>query len=83
MKLNKYFLYIDSEDADLCYDLVDHVWKTKKECGEGTHPYSPCSDDISTFKAAAAHIRRHDEIPKGTRFKVVNRFVGYDRFVTK
>ena len=38
---------------------------------------------IRSFKAARRHIRKHDEIPKGTKFKLVSRFVGYDRILVK
>lgn len=29
------------------------------------------------------HLRKHDEIPKGTRFVLVSRFVGGDRVLMK
>ena len=36
-----------------------------------------------SYKAALRHLRKHDEIPKGTRFVLVSRFVGGDRVLVK
>lgn len=38
---------------------------------------------IKTFKAVKAHIRRHSEIPKGVNFRVVNKYIGFDRYISK
>ncbi len=36
-----------------------------------------------SVKAAKRHLRRHDEIPKGTKFILESRFMGFDRVLTK
>ena len=43
------------------------------------------SNDIfcHSLRAAKAHLRRHNEIPKGTRFKLVSRFYNFDIYLTK
>lgn len=38
---------------------------------------------IHSIKAAKRHLRKHDEIPKGTRFRLVNQFYAPDVYLTK
>lgn len=82
--VNKYFIGLESLDEDLVWDMEEELWKKKDEC---KNPYSYFNGfgkkDIQTLKAAKAHIRRHNEIPKGTRFLVVNRYEGLDQYLTK
>lgn len=36
-----------------------------------------------SLRAALRHLRKHDEIPKGVKFVLGSRYVGYDRILTK
>lgn len=84
MKINKYFDFLESLNNNLVYDFKEEMWKKHDEC-HNAHSHFSCwgKGKVKTFKAAKAHIRRHNEIPKGTRFRVVNKYIGFDRYVTK
>lgn len=41
------------------------------------------NDNITNVKSAIRHIRKHDEIPKGTRFRLCSNFKGYNIFIIK
>lgn len=44
----------------------------------GTHKYC-----VTSVKSAVRHIRKHDEIPKGTKVRLCSNFVGCDVIITK
>lgn len=86
MKMNNNFiglehLWEDHEWHDwLWYEHESKTWKPVEKC---TGWRSSSNSGIHSFKAARRHLRKHDEIPKGTRFRLVSRFVGYDRILVK
>ena len=84
MKVNKYFWCLESLDRDLVYDFREEIWKKRNECNNTKSNFS-CygKGEIKTFKAAKSHIRRHNEIPKGTHFRVVSQYIGFDRYIIK
>lgn len=53
------------EEFKLLYDLKTHTWKRPKDCYK-----TVCSlyNDIRSLHAAKKHLKRHNEIPKGTVF---------------
>lgn len=53
------------ERFKLFYDLKTHTWKRPEDCY-----YTVCSlyNNICSLRAAKKHLRRHNEIPKGTVF---------------
>lgn len=86
MKMNNNFIGLkqllgNNEWHDwLWYEYESKTWKPVAKCS-GWRSSSNCS--IHSFKAARRHLRKHDEIPKGTRFRLVSRFVGHDRILVK
>lgn len=38
---------------------------------------------VNTLRAAIAHLKRHNEIPKGTKFRLISQYIGKDRILTK
>ena len=85
MKMNNQFIGIEQvyEDQDfedwLWHESGTNLWKPVKNCC-GWHSNI---HGVHSFKAARRHLRKHNEIPKGTKFLLVSRFVGYDRILVK
>ena len=81
MKLNNQFWWLVAEDIDgLQYDCKLKKWIPFKEYRGKWYPGDyPCK----SYKAAKRHLRKHNEIPKGTRFRLVSKWVGCDRYLTK
>ena len=81
MKLNNQFWWLVAVDRmGLQYDDRLQEWKPY---GEYNGRYYPGSFTCKSYKAAVRHLRKHNEIPKGTKFRLVSRFVGCDRYLTK
>ena len=40
-------------------------------------------ETIKSVKAALRHIRKHNELPKGTKVRLCSNFVGCDVIITK
>lgn len=60
--------------------MIRKKWVHRAEYMGSWYPATfPCG----SYKAALRHLRKHDEIPKGTRFVLVSRFVGGDRVLVK
>lgn len=67
-------------NRELYYDHDKKKWGYRAEYMGSWYPATfPCG----SCKAALRHLRKHDEIPKGTRFVLVSRFVGGDRVLVK
>lgn len=67
-------------EGELYYDRNKKKWVIEKDCTEDIYPAAyPCR----SFKAAKRHLRKHNEIPKGTRFILISQWIGYDRYLTK
>ena len=81
MKMNNQFwslVAVDRKGFQYDYDL--RKWFSYDEYDGRVYPGGfPCS----SYKAAKRHLRKHDEIPKGTQFRLVSKFVGCDRYLTK
>lgn len=68
--------------------IENYITIITKRCGyihraEYTNNWYPADFPCYSYKAAIRHLRKHDEIPKGTRFLLVSRFVGCDRVLIK
>ena len=50
---------------------------------DGNYTVSPFKMGVRSVKVAIRHIRKHDEIPKGAKMRLVSRFIGYDIEITK
>lgn len=60
--------------------LNKQMWVHRAEYTGYSYPADfPCR----SYKAALRHLRNHDEIPKGTQFILVSKFVGQDRILVK
>lgn len=79
------YLYLECEDyvddwfeKKLYYSTVLKKWVSYKEYladGADFHlipAFFPCH----SLKAAERHLRKHSEIPKGTKFRLVNKYIG-------
>lgn len=67
-------------NKELHYDHNKNKWVKRKEYTGSCYPsvFHCCS-----YRAAKRHLRKHNEIPKGTRFRLCSSFVGFDRYLTK
>lgn len=86
MKMNKQFLELQydtkgyNSGEELHYDENQKKWVTEKFFTEDIYPASyPCR----SYKAAKRHLRKHIEIPTGTRFRLISKWIGYDRYLIK
>lgn len=81
MKMNNQFWSLAAVDCEgLQYDYDLGKWFPYKEYQGSIYPGDfPCK----SYKAAIRHLRKHNEIPKGTQFRLISRFVGRDRYLTK
>ena len=67
-------------DIELYYDPNKKKWVKRAEY---TGNYYPACFVCHSYRAARRHLRKHDEIPVGTRFRLVSRYVGCDRYLVK
>lgn len=67
-------------NRELYYDHNKKMWVHRAEY---TNNWYPADFPCHSYKAALRHLRKHDEIPKGTRFLLVSKFVGCDRVLIK
>lgn len=71
---------IDNWNKKLYYDSNKKKWVTRKEYTDIWYPGRfPCH----SYRAAVRHLRKHDEIPVGTKFRLVSKYIGFDRWLTK
>lgn len=67
-------------NVDLYYDPHQKLWVHRKEyTGSGFPARFPCN----SLKAAKRHLKKHNEIPKGTKFRLVSKFVNGDIYLYK
>ena len=88
MKKNNQFrdispYWTDAPDGTLWNDRRDGKWKSIEDCQKGENVWYADYVVCRSYKAARRHLRKHEEIPIGTRFFLDSRFVGYDRILTK
>jgi hypothetical protein len=76
----EYVMEDDNYDQCLYYDFTKKKWVRRKEL---TISWDPTEFPCRSYRAAKRHLRKHDEIPKGTKFRLVSPFVGYDRYLIK
>ena len=79
MKMNNQFFGITPLHGDLWYCEELKEWRNTQDAEA---PFSNYVHVLS-FKAARRHIRKHKEIPDGTKFLLASRWVGYDRVLVK
>ena len=80
-KLSEELLYYVPElDKWTTYDKVSELEINNKK---GYTLVSSSNDKIKNLKSAIRHIKKHDEIPKGTRMRLESRFKGFDIIITK
>ena len=80
-RLNEKLLYYVPEvDKWMTYDEVSKLESSSKK---GYILVSSSNDKIKNLKSAIRHIKKHDEIPKGTRMRLESRFKGFDIIITK
>lgn len=65
----------------LDWDIINKRWIDIREDDNGRT--SSHNDKIKNLKQAIRHIKKHDEIPKGTRMILESRFKGYDIIIIK
>lgn len=76
---DNYSIYI-MNNVELYYDYHKKLWVHKKEYTGSIFPaIFPCN----SLKAAKRHLKKHDEIPKGTKFRLVSKFVDGDIYLYK
>ena len=72
--------YEEFREKELYYDPNKKKWVNRKEYTGYWHPATfPCR----SYRAAKRHLRKHNEIPKGTKFRLCSKFVGFDRYLIK
>lgn len=49
----------------------------------GCRSASSCYCRVHSVKAACRHIRKHSELPPGSRFRLISNFVNMDVYITK
>ena len=80
-RLNEQLLYYVHEvEKWMTYDKVDELNSPNKK---RYILVSSSNDKIKNLKSAIRHIKKHDEIPKGTRMRLESRFKGFDIIITK
>ena len=88
MKMENQFWFLDeisskenhNRKAKLYYDFNKKSWVTRDEYTGNLYPSPfPCR----SYKAARRHLYKHNEIPKGTKFELCSKFVGFDRYLIK
>lgn len=67
-------------DVELHYDMSKKQWVHLKEY---TGHWYPATYPCHSLKAAKRHLKKHDEIPKGSKFRFVSKYVGCDIYLTK
>lgn len=67
---------------DLLWNDIEKKWEARND--ENIYMrHMKYEVGIHSIKAAKRHLRKHDEIPKGTRFRLVNWFYAPDVYLTK
>ena len=68
---------------DLWWNETKKKWGTFTEFKETHDSYGTHKENVTSLKAAMRHIRKHDELPKGTKVRLCSNFVGCDVIITK
>ena len=70
--------YEEFNKRQLYYDHNKKKWVGRKEY---TGCWYPATFPCRSYRAAKRHLRKHNEIPKGRRFRLCSSFVGCDRYL--
>lgn len=68
------------KEVELNYDPNKKQWVYDSEY---TGDWYPATFTCHSLKAALRHLRKHDEIPKGSVFRLVSKYIGFDIFLIK
>ena len=68
---------------DLWWNETFKKWGTFEDFKDTHTNYGTHKEWVTSVKAAIRHIRKHDEIPKGTKVRLCSSFVGCDVIITK
>lgn len=74
--------YYDKED-ELYYCHKTKKWVTKEKYIFNGGKWLPSGFPCKSYRAARRHLRKHHEIPVGTKFRLVSKFIGFDRYLVK
>ena len=74
--------FLEAEVIDLWWCEELNKW-TKLDDIVRTLSFSSHKHGVHSVRAAVRHIKKHDEIPKGTKFRLSGFFVGCDVVITK
>lgn len=86
MKMNNQFWALEYDTSgynfgeNLYYDEKKKKWVFKNEY---SGDWYPAHYYCHSYRAAKRQLRKHNEIPKGTRFRLISRWIGYDRYLIK
>lgn len=80
MKIENQFWCLEDESRTLYYDHSKKKWVTKSEY---TGNWYPATVPVHSYRAAMRHLKNHNEIPKGMKFKLISGLVGFDRLLIK
>lgn len=75
-------LTITQNDTGLWWCNKLNRWETIDNI-PNEYSYSTHSKEIHSVKAAISHVKRHNELPKGTKLRLCSNFVGCDVIITK
>jgi len=67
-------------EVELYYDHNKKMWVKREEY---TGSWYPATFPCHSYRAAKRHLKRHNEIPKGTKFRLCSKYVGVDRYLIK
>ena len=84
MKMRNQFVFLEPPiGSNLWNDRRDGKWKPWEECVKGEDVAYGDFVGMRSYKAAKRYMRKHDEIPKGMKFRLCSRWIGYDRELVK
>lgn len=88
MKMENQFWYLEHEYEDrrnqLYYCHETKKWLTSEdEYMNNGGSWFPATFPCRSYRAAKRHLRKHNEIPSGAKFRLVSRFIGFDRYLVK
>ena len=78
-------IYYGLESCDDLYYCEDkNLWFPMGEFNSRNYlSASSCNCKIHSVKSACRHIRKHNEIPIGSRFRLISNFIGMDIYLKK
>ena len=89
MKIENQFWFLEeisweenlNREERLYYDFNKKAWVKEDEY---TGYWVPARFPCRSYRAARRHLRKHNEIPKGTKFRLCSSLIGgFDRYLVK